>query len=649
MLDTTRAAPTSTRRHPFKFDDRYREHRVEPLTFMNWLDLGPPPDDKRIKREGRSSLRPNAPRASVPIGLYCMMPCSDIPRASDQSLGLRSPKPYLFCADANPYLVAGATWNPGCASRSRVSCVPSAFPLPSNSTLTSGIWARPPFRMPIAPPASPDCRQHDTERDVLSDYEATTRLLYAPRPRAPQMRQSAGAVVLRRALSSGAATIFSAESPTSVLSARATAGMYDTTAPHAFPRLPPQFQSPYAPLPACAALAVFFVTVFFVAGLALRRLMRRPRFPGLPSTQEHLPHARRPCSTPSASNAPRSYRRAPPTSLRGAATRTSAVRYLPPPFPRLVNLRLAGAWRAPSTVTTRSTGCRRGPSTAPPHRARYHATTSPLHAASDVLGGPRAAFVASPRLATVLSSVPPSPVNTRACRTLQYHLQHVPHPQRAPRSFFVTGAAFVALSYATTIYCLHRSTRAAGRIPPTPTSPAPAAAAFHGARRVRRLPARPGHPQRRPNPSLKTCPWHTSRTPCTSLTHALRPSSAIPHRLLKARSCRAVYHHQRTQHTQLLFPVTQATFVPSPRAPTICSVDPSSPLDSLPAHTSVQSPTPPACAADIPHRPRCAHCIRPPRRSFPSSHRPTPAPTVCSTKTTAAPARGAACAAGVDP
>ncbi|KAJ7791083.1 hypothetical protein B0H14DRAFT_201541 [Mycena olivaceomarginata] len=38
------------------------------------------------------------------------------------------------------------------------------------------------------------------------------------------------------------------------------------------------------------------VAVFFVAGLALRRLMRRPRFPGLLSTQEHPPTYPPPCA-----------------------------------------------------------------------------------------------------------------------------------------------------------------------------------------------------------------------------------------------------------------------------------------------------------------------------------------------------------------
>ncbi|KAF8182441.1 hypothetical protein K438DRAFT_1975572 [Mycena galopus ATCC 62051] len=53
------------------------------------------------------------------------------------------------------------------------------------------------------------------------------------------------------------------------------------------------------------------------------------------------------------------------------------------------------------------------------------------------------------------------------------------------------------------------------------------------------------------------------------------------------------HHHQRTQHTLQLFPITHPTFDPSSRSATICSGDSLSPLDSLLAHTPVQSPAPP--------------------------------------------------------
>jgi hypothetical protein len=69
------------------------------------------------------------------------------------------------------------------------------------------------------------------------------------------------------------------------------------------------------------------------------------RLPGLHSTMStptpDAPPARH--STSSASKSPRGYRRALVTSLRGATICRSAVQHLPPPFLRLVSLRLAGA------------------------------------------------------------------------------------------------------------------------------------------------------------------------------------------------------------------------------------------------------------------------------------------------------------------
>ncbi|KAJ7363042.1 hypothetical protein DFH08DRAFT_1025653 [Mycena albidolilacea] len=199
------------------------------------------------------------------------------------------------------------------------------------------------------------------------------------------------------------------------------------------------------------------------------------------------PHARRPafahwepdarrhwhvqCSTPSASETPRSNRRGCATSLRGAATCTSAIRHLPPRYePAVTRLRhyLMRAIALPTLYRTDTLDTT--PARTP---ARIH-TPSPR---------PHVTFVSS----ALCDRLPPSPLDGRACRVLQYHPQHVPRLQRAPRSFLIAGAVFVALSYATTNY-------------------SPAAAALHRARRIRRLPARPAHPQRRPNPPLKTCP-----------------------------------------------------------------------------------------------------------------------------------------------
>jgi hypothetical protein len=69
----------------------------------------------------------------------------------------------------------------------------------------------------------------------------------------------------------------------------------------------------------------------------------------------------------------------------------------------------------------------------------------------------------------------------------------------------------------------------------TPTSTAPAAVVLHRARRVRRLPARPAHPQRRPNPPLKTRPGthhehgaHAMHVacPCPATVFSAAPPSA---------------------------------------------------------------------------------------------------------------------------
>ncbi|KAJ7029064.1 hypothetical protein C8F04DRAFT_1289008 [Mycena alexandri] len=101
---------------------------------------------------------------------------------------------------------------------------------------------------------------------------------------------------------------------------------------------------------------------------------------------------------------------------------------------------------------------------------------------TSIPSGPEAAFIASPRSATVVTSVP---LDARACRALQYHPQHDPRPRCALRSFLIAGAA-VAFSYATTFYRPHRSMRVAGRIPnTTSTSPAPAAADLHRGRHIR--------------------------------------------------------------------------------------------------------------------------------------------------------------------
>ncbi|KAJ7819258.1 hypothetical protein B0H14DRAFT_3876736 [Mycena olivaceomarginata] len=108
---------------------------------------------------------------------------------------------------------------------------------------------------------------HDAEHDAFSKYEATP-MPSAPGPRAPHIRQAAGAALPPRVCPRAQRRSL-AETPLSVLRARphtphrGCATPTDASIPrpfhnriHPFPRLPPQPQLPFAPLPACAALAV---------------------------------------------------------------------------------------------------------------------------------------------------------------------------------------------------------------------------------------------------------------------------------------------------------------------------------------------------------------------------------------------------------
>ncbi|KAJ7804523.1 hypothetical protein B0H14DRAFT_3883394 [Mycena olivaceomarginata] len=259
--------------------------------------------------------------------------------------------------------------------------------------------------------------------------------------------------------------------------------------------------------------------------------------------------------------------------------------------------------------------CYSAPDAIPRRHARHHASAHPspdphrqAHGQRVTLAFlvPHAAFVASPHCATMLTSVPPSPLEPRACRALQYHLHHVPRPQHALRSFLITGAAFVAFSYATAVLT---------------------------ARRTRLVASTTRH--RRPLHLRQ--PLYTAHPAFVASLRVLAILSAVPP--LRSKPAPGA-HHQR------LFLITPATFVPSPCAPTICSVDPPSPLDS-PACTHLGTVPSTTCVRSIRRRhspPSALHLSQPP-----PSHRPTHAPPGCSTKTTAAPARRAACADGVNP
>ncbi|KAJ7819263.1 hypothetical protein B0H14DRAFT_1358541 [Mycena olivaceomarginata] len=278
------------------------------------------------------------------------------------------------------------------------------------------------------------------------------------------------------------------------------------------------------------------------------------------------------CSMPSASETPRSNRRGCATSLRGAAT----VR---PPYgtshratnPLLRDCDTTSCALERSrrrTTPTHSTPCRRAPQLGSiPLVARA--------ACDDEFAFP----------------VPTSPSSRPRCATV--YRPH--HSMAAPAAFFSTTrntprvcsarhgrssspALSSSPSHAPPPSTVSTARHAAACIPnTTPTSTAPAAAALHRARRVRRLPARPALPQRRPNPPLKTrpgthhehdvhamhvaCPCPVtvfSAAPPSAQRQVLSRSASMPCTTAYAARAAAVLHHPtpfrrvpaRTHHLQ---------------------------------------------------------------------------------------------------
>ncbi|KAJ7822195.1 hypothetical protein B0H14DRAFT_1325098 [Mycena olivaceomarginata] len=359
--------------------------------------------------------------------------------ACERDMAILRPRPFRIaatCTPSAPSRLAGAPCTT-CTATTCTAAAPPAFCSCTTRNTMRSANTRPLLLCLMGPAPRTSSHRPDALTRPCSQHQA---------PVPPHIRQVAGAALPPRARPR-VQRRSSAETPLSVLRActhphtphRGCATPTDASIPrpfhnriHRFPRLPPQPQLPFAPLPACAALAV---RCFFIASPELRRLRRCP--PPLPRAvvDAGAPHARRPafarwepdaqrhrrvqCSTPSASEIPRSNRRGCATSLRGAATRSRR-----------------------RTAPTHSTPRRRPPRPGSIQRVTlaFPVPTSP---------SPR------PRCATRL---PPSPLDGRACRVLQYYPQHVPRLQRAPRSFLIAGAVFVAFSYVTTIYCLYRST-----------------------------------------------------------------------------------------------------------------------------------------------------------------------------------------------
>ncbi|KAJ7808364.1 hypothetical protein B0H13DRAFT_2385869 [Mycena leptocephala] len=347
MLDMTRAVSTCARQNPFEFDDcapdfyelarskTFADPAVSPLLQAHILYTQL--DAKRIEGDGSTS---QCARCSRPHRFPSQRHLDVVQLLLTDDLVIEHPS-RTCSADANPYLVAGAT---GRASRSRVSrpahSHPSHCRLPALAfcTSTTPNAMRPVTAKPL-PACPPRLRPHHVwyiDPDAL--LRPCPQGFATPRPRAPQIRHAAGAALPPHARCP----------PPHVSNIPYRI--------HRFPRLPPTTTisgaAPFSRGPNYHLhhhpRAQRSQWLFFIAGAAPffcpRTIVAHPR--------------------------------------RDSATRTSAVPHLPPRFFRLIRPRLAGAWRAPSASRRLSQGTVYSTTTP---RAISHATTNPLHAARDVL------------------------------------------------------------------------------------------------------------------------------------------------------------------------------------------------------------------------------------------------------------------------
>ncbi|KAJ7895446.1 hypothetical protein B0H13DRAFT_2665101 [Mycena leptocephala] len=285
---------------------------------------------------------------------------------------------------------------------------------------------------------------------------------------------------------------------------------------------------------------------------------------------------------------------------RDAATRTSAVPHLPPRFFRLIRPRLAGAWCAPSASRRLPQGTVYSTTTP---RAISHATTNPLHAARN-----RPRRRTTPTRWTPRQRAPqprPTPPAARAA-----HGARIPRP---PRRLRHVPALRDRLDQCTALTAQPpRLPRSSGPPATPPASAARATVVPHRWRRLRRLFIRHhhllsspldargwAHPQHNTDISSTCGSLSPPRTPRSSAPPAPWPSSAPSHPRSKPDPGT---HHEHDAHALHAVTVFSAA-PPSARSQPILS----------------------------------------------AIHRPTPALPVYSTKTSATPARGAACADGVDP
>ncbi|KAJ7803740.1 hypothetical protein B0H13DRAFT_2492851 [Mycena leptocephala] len=587
-------------------------------------------------------------------------------------------------ADANPYLVAGAT---GRASRSRVSrpahshpsVAPVALPYTTCTATTSTAaclrWPSAPARHPnamrpvTAKPLPPAPRAYDHTTCGTSTADALLRPcpqgFATPRPRAPQIRHAAGAALPPHA-----------RCPTwDVRHHRRAQRPMCPIFPyriHRFPRLPPTTTiSGAAPFsrgpnyhpaspPACAALAV--AVLHRRRRALLLPAQSTPTYPTPclrtlgPDTQRHR-HA-------PASKLTRSYRRAPAEGLSYPHVCRAA-----PPTAFLPPHQAPPRWGVACAI-------RLAPAVAG-DRLQHHHTARNIP--RDYEPAARCARCTA-RLRrpyarySVRDAVPRRHAGRHASAHASPDPHRQPHGQRMTLAFLVP-ALRDRLDQCTTLTARPpRLPRSSGPPATPPASAARATVVLHRWRRLRRLFIRHhhllsspldargwAHPQHNTDIPSTCGSLSPPRTPRSSPPPAPSPSSAPSHP--RSKPAPGTHHEHDAHALHAAYPCAVTVFSAAPPSAqsrvlsrsasmtrtttsvhsTRYSYSPSpTPLSSHPhAPTICSSPAPPACAADI--------RIRPPRRSFPPSHRPTPALPVYSTKASATPARGAACADGVDP
>ncbi|KAF8188154.1 hypothetical protein K438DRAFT_1972347 [Mycena galopus ATCC 62051] len=459
------------------------------------------PGYQRMYKREKGNRRRLYPRMSAFPCSVTSMSRSGAPRILDERLGLwarsNPNRLFFFCIAASANSTLGSGMSPSCA------CTPFHSAIHPWSVVYYMHCDHP----HCPPPAR--LQQHDIERGVPSHQEATTTCLMHPARLRPRPQRQAPAHPRD-----------AAQQALSFLNVRAALRDPAGAATDLSGRLLRPFATVYATFHASRRSSNYHLhygpraqrLLFFIAGPALRRVMRR-------SSASQGYHRRRSSPTrPMPCLRTLGARRAALEAVRVYNTKKllSHTRNVPlrRSYPHVRFSASELGVRHPPQVQTRCT-----------LRAIY-CVNATYH--DDTLDTTPARSPAPTHTASRTgSAVPPSPLDTRACRALQQHPQHYPRPRRAPRShphhlrqpFSTVHAAFVA---------------------------SPLVLATHSAVSILRS---------RPGPDTH----HERAASCTSPTHALRPSSAAFH---------------------LYGAHADDTFVPSPHAPTICGVHPPSSLDS---------------------------------------------------------------------